>query len=135
MRVKALLLLLLATCVGEPEGSIAEPVSQREVRACTVAPNARCSGSAERVACAELPSERGLEQLVCCPGVSAFVHRLCTGQPNSPSPCGTTGPAGCAVCNMPAPIYDDACAVSGGDDFLIGTYRDPNGAVHHVRVP
>src|SRR5262249_47165746 len=113
----------------------AEPESESPAGMCTVPPSASCAGTAQVVPCAQVETDRGKEQLICCPGVHQFFYRLCTDQPNSVNACGLTGGLGCSVCNGPPPHYDKTCDASVDDGFLTGVYRGTDGDIHHVRIP
>jgi hypothetical protein len=121
-----LLLLALALTVSEPAANHggnaqAEAAGPGE---CTFAENPVCTGGLN-VQCAESDSSTHpgyKEEFVCCKAISQFVDRICLG-PGVMTPCGMTGPLGCAVCS--AAPYDRLCHVMAADDqMLIGIYRD-----------
>jgi hypothetical protein len=121
-----LLLLALALTMSEPVANHggnaqAEAAGPGE---CTFAENPACTGGFN-IQCAEIDSSTHpgyKEEFVCCPAISQFVDRICLG-PGVMTPCGMTGPRGCAVCS--AVPYDRVCHVVAADDqMLIGIYRD-----------
>ena len=109
---------------------------------CTFLENPACGNSP----CAEIdsPTYPGYkEEFVCCSrqieqggdgGPSLFVDRICVG-PNVMTPCGLTGPRGCAICAFA--FYEQLCQVhAAADEMLIGVYRDATtGDVQLVTTP
>src|SRR5438876_1118807 len=97
-----LLLLALTLTMSEPVANHggnaqAEAAGPGE---CTFAQNPACTGGFN-IQCAEIDSSTHpgyKEEFVCCPAISQFVDRICLG-PGVMTPCGMTGPRGCAVCS------------------------------------
>jgi len=103
---------------------------------CTFAENPSCGGGFN-IQCAEIDSSTHpgyKEEFVCCPAVSQFIDRICSA-PGVMTPCGMTGPRGCAICA--ASPYDRLCHAHAADDhMLIGIYRDAtSGEVQVVTTP
>ena len=93
-----------------------------DAHACTFRVNPSCTGGQPVIECGEVDTDRGTEQLVCCPAPALLIRRLCTGNPGGVNECGLVGPLGCSVC-QPSSLYDQFCNVHTAADHVIGVAR------------